>query len=257
MHWYFDSAPTKDVGITEREIGKIDGDYIIGGIAGNLGNIVSIFEELKLKNNTSGRRFIKSEENRILVNEILTRYVSNGKLVVYGTVFYHSRIPEIIRQNPELYVADDNPNEKGIGGLRGRAFAQTIWGIMEPLKIIPQINPIVWLDNEDIAIQNCIYYHFYKQLKNTKPGARFYVQSKDRAQTDEPKGHKLSDIVCSVLRNYINDPVEFSGISDMVEKTTKLDSKLETISFDGKILRTNYQTGPVEKWDLLNSTQVN
>ena len=250
FHWYFDSAPTKDLGITEKKIEEVHGDYIIGGIAGNLRDIVSIFNELNLKNNTAGRKFVKSQENRFLANEILTRYISTGKLAVYGTVFYHSRIPEVIRKNPDLYVDDDNPNEKGIGGLRGRAFAQTIWGIMEPLKAIPQINPVVWLDNEDIAIQNCISYHFYKQLKNTKPYARFNVQSKDQAQEGEPKGHKLSDIVCSILRNYIESPAEFPEINRVIEKTIKLDSKLEEVSFDGRVLHTNYQTRPVEKWDL-------
>ena len=250
VHWYFDSAPTKDIGITEKEIEKVGQDYIIGGIAGSLNTISSLYNELGLERNSVGRKFIKSDDNLALINQKIGEYVASRRLALFGTVFYHTRIPEVIRKNPNLYVDDDNPNERGIGGLRGRAFAQTIWVLMEPLKAIPTVNPIVWLDNEDKAIQDCISFHFYKQLKDAKPNAKFLVQSVDQAKQNEPKGHRLSDIICSVLREYIDNPNESSEINSLIANTTKYDSKLETVAFDGRTLHTNYQTSRVAQWDL-------
>ena len=250
-HWFFDSVPTKDLGITEKSIGNGEDYYVIGGVEGNLPDLTALFNELGLKKNVSGRKFVKSEDNCQLANQIIPKYVSSGKLLVLGTVFYHSQIPKIVKEHPDLYVTPDNLNEKGIEGLQGRAFAQTIWSRMEPLKEVPDLNPVVCLDNEIPAIQDCVKYHFYKQMQDKKPNAKVKVQSSDSvaAAQNEPKGYVLCDVLCSILGNYIVNPQEFQTVRGIIEKTSKINSKLIPTAFDGKILNAIYKTEPVAEWD--------
>lgn len=251
QHWFFDSVPTKDLGITEKDIKSNKEEYyVIGGVQGSLTNLVELYNNLGLKRNTKGRKFVKKDDNLVLANKEFTDYISSRKIAIYGTVFYHSQMPEFIKNNPDLYVAQDNPNEKGIGGLRGRAFAQTIWGIMEPLKAVPEVNPVVCLDNEDQAICECVEYHFYNQLKEKKPDAKVKIQSINLAEQNEPKGYVLCDIVASLIGNYINDPTNFQLIYGLLTHTIRLDSKLRLNSFDDNKFEAKYETGQVNAWQI-------
>lgn len=137
-------------------------------------------------------------------------------------------MPRIFQQNPDLFVSPDNREERGINGMRGRAFAQTVWLFIDyVLKQSPDINPIVCLDNEDPVIQQSVKFHFKGQLAGLKPDAEVKVQSIDKARENEPKGYRVSDVVCSILGNYVKLHVKYKMFEDLITKTIKFDSKIE------------------------------
>jgi len=251
MYWFLDSVPTKDLGLTVNGIKSGEDHYVIGGIAGDLAGIIGVYSTLGLNKTSTGRKFIKNSENLRLANTVLNNLIDSGKILVFGTVFYHSEIPTIFKQNPDLFVSSDNPREVGVAGMRGRAFAQTVWIFMDHvLKQSPYINPIVCLDNEDPVIQQSVKFHFNNQLARPKPEAEIKVQSIDKARKDEPKGYIVSDIICSILGNYIKFPDRHENFDDLITKSIKFDSKLEVEQIDGTQLKCRFRTDPVSKWTL-------
>lgn len=253
IYWFLDSVPTKDIGLNERDIANSDENYyVIGGIAGDLESVVNIFQSLHLRNDTLGRKFVKKQDNIILANDVLSKLIDSEKIMVFGTVFYHSQIPDVIRENPDKYVADDNPNEVGISGMRGRTYAETIWIMMDQTKKFPEISPVVCLDNEDSAIQQSVKCHFDRQQLQS---AQLKVQSINKASQNEPKGYVVCDIVCSMLRNYINSSDKYQILNKLIQKTVKFDSRLETESFDGNLLKVNHKTILVPQWSVLTKSE--
>ncbi len=252
MYWFLDSVPTHDLGLTKDTIVNGEDYYVIGGIEGDLGSIIEVYEKLGLSKNSQGRKFVKKPENLHLANTVLNNLIDSGKILVFGTVFYHSQIPPIIQQWPDRYISSDNPIEVGIIGMRGRAFAQTIWIFMDYiLKKRPDTNPIVCLDNEDPIIQQSVKFHFKGQFAG-KPDAEVKVQSIDRARENEPKGYIVSDIVCSMLGKYVKFPDRYGILEKLITKTIKFDSKLEVEHINGIQLRGRFRTDLVPQWALSN-----
>jgi len=249
VYWFLDSVPTKNLGLTETGVKSGEDYYVIGGIGGDLASIIGAYDNLGLNKTSTGRKFIKNPKKLRLVNTVLNNLIDSRRIFVLGTVFYHSQIPDIIRQNPHSYVSMDNPKEVGINGMRGRSFAQTIWIFMERVKEDPNINPIVCLDNEDPVIQQSVKFHFRNQLAKLKPEAKVKVQSIDRAIENEPKGYIVSDIICSILRNYINFPDKYKILEDLIMKTIKFESNLR-VQIDGTNLNGTFETKLVQRWTL-------
>ena len=255
MHWFLDSVPTKDLGLTKNGIKKSkESHYVIGGVCGDLENIINVHESLGLTKKSKGKRLIsmrslkRNPENLSLINGVLNNFIDSRKISIFGTVFYHSQIPTIVRENPELFVSPDNPNEVGIRGMRGRAFAQTVWIFMEGyVKERHDINPIVCLDNEDPVIKQSVRYHFDNQMAELRPNSTVKVQSEDRASTGEPTGYRVSDIICSILGNYIKFPAEFGTFNELINKTIKFDTRLRVLAPDGY---SKFETVAVPHWNI-------
>lgn len=249
VYWFLDSVPTHDLGLTKEGI-KINTEdyYVIGGVWGNLNSVYKVYKNLKLQRNSKGRKFIKHSKNLQLANDVLNNFIDSGKIRIFGTVFYHNQIPAMFRENPDLYVSEGFPDEVGLLGMQGRAYAQTIWLYMENFtKRYSDLNPIVCVDNEIHAIQNSVRFHFYNHLGKTRPDAKVKFHSVERVLQYERQGHIVSDIICSILGNFIKFPDEFEIFDELISKTEKFDSKLELISSDG---RAQFKTQSVLEWTI-------
>lgn len=223
VYWFLDSVPTKDLDLTKQGLMNGEDYYVIGGIVGELRHIIEIYDCLNLRKDSKGRKFVKNSENLVKANKVLNQFIESKRCSVFGTVFYHSLIPEIFKNDPDSYVSWDYPKERGVDGMKGRAFAQTIWEFMEYYALkMPNINPIVCLDNEDQAIKDSVKHHFWNQMAKQRPNAKLKVQSEDRAIHNEPTGYRVADHVCSILGNYITFPEKYAIFDDLIRKISNL-----------------------------------
>lgn len=247
MYWFLDSVPTEDLGLTKDTIVNGEDYYVIGGIGGELSNIIEVHDKLNLAKYSGGRKFVRNSQNWYLANTVLNELIGENKIFVFGTVFYHSKIPEVIKKK---FVSFDNQEEKGIIGMQGRAFAQIIWIFMNHiLQRNIQVNPIVCLDYEDRKILQSVEFHIKAQLAGKLGEVK--VQSRDKARKDERKGHKVSDTICSLFGNYVKFPHKRMVIKDLIAKTIKFDTRVD-IQFDKTKAQAQvvFRTDPVIQWTL-------
>lgn len=226
MYWFLDSVQTKDLVVNENYVANKEDYYVIGGVGGDLANIIEAYESLDIRT-SPGRKLIKNPQWVSSANTVINDLIDSGKIFVFGTIFNQSKIPRPYQLQPDLFKSSDNPHEVGIIGMWGRSYAQTVWIFMENiLKNNIDVNPIVCLDREDPVILQSVDFHIKTQLAKLRPDAQVKVQSRDQARDNEKLGHYVSDPVCSILGNYVKFPDKYRIFEDLIKKTIKFKTKL-------------------------------
>ncbi len=258
-YWYFDSVPTKDLGLSKSEIKETEDEYIIASFGASLETIQEICNQLKLTKNSNGRKLIKDENFVKESCDLLNILIGSSKLNVYGTLFWHSKIPEVLREEPERYKSRDAYFEQGTIGMQGRAYAQTNWCIMED-EVKNKINlvyPVIYIDREYPPIWKSLGFHSYRQLGNGNCEVR--VQSgglvlynnetqevsikSEKARDGESIGHSLAGYLASLLRNKFVDPKFIKH--ELFSRVKRFDSKIEIKEKTDNGLYANFGTRPI------------
>ena len=242
-YWYFDAAPLDDLGISEEGIKDLGKVYVVGGVAGNLSDIVEITDEYeKFAGKRDGRKIVREVELVKNAVDLLSKNQAAGKIESFGTIFHHHEIPEILRQNLDIYQSIDNPNEIGIFGMRGRTFAQAIWLPLQNFKDIEMDKQaVVWIDNENDSIADILRLHFERQFPDKKRGI-LKVQSEDRAERGEGRGHRISDIIASIQSRALVNKTIFDISSPFLKQVERFDSHIPQVVLKENQLLTRHAT---------------
>ncbi|MFH1752000.1 MAG: hypothetical protein ABH821_03640 [archaeon] len=252
-YWYFDAAPLANLGLSSARIKDIDKLYVVGGLSGNLAQIQKLAKDLtNFVGKKPGRKIVRCDETLVNTVNLLCEHSLHG-VSYYGTIFYHNELPELLRDSPESYQSSDNPNEIGIQGMQGRTFAQTIW---LPLQNFKHSNlretAVVWVDNENPKIIDCLKFHFKNQFPSVVDGV-LKVQSRDKAKDGEGSGHLLSDIIASIQSRAIISNSINKMSSQFLKKSYKFNSKIIVDDKTNKMKHVTWQD-PKNNWDVIVDT---
>jgi len=260
-YWYFDGAPISHLGLTKKDIVE-KGNYVIVAVEGSLEKITELCNHLPDILRKTGRKLVKDEDFVEASYQSLIPAIKNNYLSITGSIFWHSKTPEIVRLNGEYYQADVS-YEKGFSGMQSRAFAQLNWCLLQYKVVNKKFStyPIVCVDNENKLVWKPMGVHFYRQIPKDKGEMKVESQGileligkekiyvkKTHALKNEKTGHKLVDYLVSMLLNKSIDP-EFPT-SEFFNYIRQYNSYIEVKKFDSvnNTLNLNFKTELVGSW---------